>query len=42
MKKIISTNNTYSDQATYREGFGYEYPYFPYGIGFSLNYRFSK
>jgi hypothetical protein len=42
LKKIISTNDHHSDQVTHREGFGYEYPYFPYGIGLSLNYRFSK
>ena len=42
MKKIISTNDHYSDQVSYLSGFGREYPYFPFGIGLSLNYRFSK
>ena len=42
MKKIISTNDHYSDQVRGYSDYNYEYPYFPFGIGFSLNYRFSK
>jgi len=40
MKTIIKTNDHFTDQyLIYKD---YEYPYFPYGIGLSLNYRFSK
>ena len=39
MKKIISTNFHYSDQVRDYLDYGYNYPYFPFGIGFGLNYR---
>lgn len=40
MRTIIKTNDHYMSQFnTYKD---YEYPYSPYAIGFSLNYRFSK
>jgi len=40
MRTIIKTNNNVAGQ--YGINKDYEYPYSPYGIGLSLNYRFSK
>ncbi len=39
MKKIISTNDHYSDQVRAYSDYHYEYPFFPFGLGLSLNYR---
>lgn len=38
MRKLINTNDHFSDQV-FNTGSGYEYPYIPYGIGLSLNYK---
>ena len=40
LRTIIKTNNSFTDQYVINKD--YEYPYSPYGLGLSLNYRFSK